>query len=95
MSMNNRRVQADTDGINGAHHPVGPMVSALIRALSVSLRSSSIARLDRDINTKYQSESCGSGGNGAEVEDKRCHRTSRGSQERNHLIKREKTECGV
>ena len=29
-----------------AHHPAGPMVSALTRALSVSLRSSSIARLD-------------------------------------------------
>ena len=34
---------------HSAHHPAGPMVSALTRALSVSLRSSSIARLDGQI----------------------------------------------
>lgn len=42
-------------GGDGAHHPVGPMVSALTRALSVSLRSSSIARLDGYININHVS----------------------------------------
>lgn len=62
-------MQADTDGRKNAHHPVGPMVSALMRALSVSFRSSSIARLDGQINKKYQMSHIDGGGNGAEAED--------------------------
>lgn len=50
-SINYRSVKADTDDrpdivqAAGTHHPAGPMVSALTRALSVSLSSSSIACL--------------------------------------------------
>lgn len=72
---------------HSAHHPAGPMVSALTRALSVSFRSSSTARLTGQVKKKNESRE------GEESRGQRWHKTPRGSQGENNLIKWEKTEC--